>query len=279
MKLIASIVTYNPDLVRLKQNVEAIEPQVGKVVVVDNGSKNLNDIEILVSRYSNIHIIKNMGNLGIATALNEAAGYAKGQGYEWIITLDQDSVAPANLVETYLPYTKDKKIGMLGCKIVDRNFGVINDRDAPTHGCVEVPTIITSASMMNLNAWEKVGGFPDGFFIDSVDFDICLSMREHDYRILRTYDTSLLHEVGHSEIRHVFGKDRQIYHHNPIRYYYMVRNGIYLGKRHHYTLRAIYRELRMAFFTLLYDDHKWAKAKMMAKGFWHAAINRYGEYK
>lgn len=277
--IIASIVTYNPDINRLKQNVEAIDPQVDEIVVVDNGSGNMKDIEGLLAAYNNIHIVKNEKNLGIATALNEASRYAKEQGYKWILTLDQDSVAPDNLASTYLPYTADKTIGMIGCKIIDRNFGEINGQEKHTSGYEEVDECITSASMLNIKAWDKVGGFPDEFFIDSVDFDICLSMREHGYKIIKVNDVALLHEVGHSEIHHIFGKDRQIYHHNPIRYYYMVRNGIFLGKRHHYTLRAVYRELRMAFFTMIYDDKRWAKFKMMVKGFYHAAINRYGEYK
>lgn len=279
MEIIASIVTYNPGLERLKQNAEAIDPQVDEIVVVDNGSKNLKEIEGVLAEYNNIHIIKNEKNLGIATALNEAARYAKEQGYEWILTLDQDSVAPANLVETYLPYTQDKAIGMLGCKIVDRNFGEINGQDKLTCGYEEVEECITSASLLNIKAWAEVGGFPDEFFIDSVDFDICLSMHEHGYKIIKVNDVALLHEVGHSEIRHSFGKDRQIYHHNPIRYYYMVRNGIFLGKRHHFVIKATYRVFRMAFFTLLYDDRRIQKAKMMLKGLYHAIINRYGEYK
>lgn len=279
MKLISSIVTYKPDLQRLKQNVAAIDPQVDEIVVVDNGSKNVADVIGSLSGYNNIHFIKNKDNMGIATALNEAAQYAKEQGYEWIITLDQDSVAPSNLVETYLPYTKDKSIGMLCCKIIDRNFGELDINKRHNHGCEEVPMCITSASMMNIKAWDEVGGFPEDFFIDSVDFDICLSMREHGYKIVRTNDTALLHEVGHSEIRHSFGKDRQIYHHNPIRYYYMVRNGIFLGKRHHFVIKATYRVFRMAFFTLLYDDRRIQKARMMLKGLYHAIINRYGEYK
>ena len=279
MEIIASIVTYNPGLERLKQNAEAIDPQVDEIVVVDNGSKNLKEIEGVLAEYNNTYIIRIEKNLGIATALNEAARYAKKQGYEWILTLDQDSVAPANLVETYLLYTQDKAIGMLGCKIVDRNFGEINGQDKLTCGYEEVEGCITSASLLNIKAWVEVGGFPDEFFIDSVDFDICLSMHEHGYKIIKVNDVALLHEVGHSEIRHSFGKDRQIYHHNPIRYYYMVRNGIFLGKRHHFVIKATYRVFRMAFFTLLYDDRRIQKARMMLKGLYHAIINRYGEYK
>lgn len=136
---------------------------------------------------------------------------------------------------------------------------------------------ITSASMMNLNAWKQVGGFDEKMFIDSVDFDICLSMREHGYRIIKTYDTALLHEVGHSEIRKLFGKEYQIYHHSPLRYYYMIRNGIYLGKRHHFTFKATLRAIRLFILVSLFEENKMEKISKMLLGFYHASINRYGK--
>jgi hypothetical protein len=57
----------------------------------------------------------------------------------------------------------------------------------------------------------------------------------------------------------------------------MARNGIYLGKRHKFLKRAIYRAVRGFFLMLLFDDHKAAKARMMLLGFWHATIGRYGK--
>ena len=41
MKYIAGIVLYNPDLGRLKENIESICKQVDKVILIDNGSDNI----------------------------------------------------------------------------------------------------------------------------------------------------------------------------------------------------------------------------------------------
>ena len=138
---------------------------------------------------------------------------------------------------------------------------------------------ITSASMLNWKAWKDVGGFAEEFFIDAVDFDMCLLLREHGYKIIRTYDTQLLHEVGHSQIRKLFGKEYLVYHHSPLRYYYMVRNGLYLGKRHHFVVHSTIRAFRQIAMALIYEDRKKEKLTMMAKGFWHAIRGRYGKYK
>ena len=278
MKVIASIVTYNPDIQRLLQNIQAILPQVTEIIIVDNASINLMDIHSLIEKiHESIFVLENKTNKGIATALNQAARYSLSKGYEWLITLDQDSVAPSNLISTYSVISNCNNIGIIGCKIVDRNFGVLGKERFKTEGFEEVPTCITSASMMNLTIWEEVGGFNEDMFIDSVDFDICLSMREHGYKIIKTYDTALLHEVGHSEIRKLFGKEYQIYHHSPLRYYYMIRNGIYLGKRHHFTFKATLCAIRLFILVLLYEQNKIEKAKKMLLGFYHASINRYGK--
>lgn len=277
MKIIASIVTYNPNIQRFLQNIEAILPQVNEIIIIDNASINLMDIHLLIEKYESVSIIENRINKGIATALNQAAQYALSKGYGWLITLDQDSVAPGNLVSTYSKFLNCEDIGIVSCKIIDRNFGELNREKSKKEGFEDVRVCITSASMMNLKTWKAVGGFNEEMFIDSVDFDICLSMREHGYRIVKTYDTALLHEVGHSEIRKLFGNEYQIYHHSPLRYYYMIRNGIYLGKRHHFTFKATLRAIRLFILVSLFEENKIEKIKKMLLGFYHASINRYGK--
>ena len=40
----AGIVTFNPDIGRLKENIDAILPQVSELVIVDNGSANVDEV-------------------------------------------------------------------------------------------------------------------------------------------------------------------------------------------------------------------------------------------
>lgn len=275
--IIAGIILFNPDIKRLQENIEAILPQVQEIIFIDNASNNHIDIEKVISHYDKTSIIKNKENVGIATALNQASSFAENKGYQWIVTLDQDSVVSENLIDSYFKFTNNKSIGIICCKIIDRNFGERKEQKIKQTGFEEIPVCITSASMMNLSAWKKCGGFPDDFFIDSVDFDLCLSMRENGYKIIRTNETVLLHEVGHSELRHFLGKEFQIYHHVPIRYYYMIRNCIYLGKRHHFICKSYVQALRLFILSILFEDNKREKISMMLLGFYHAIINKYGK--
>src|SRR5437868_300668 len=92
------VVTYFPDgdfLSRLR----SIQPQVAKVVVVDNGttSEAVNSLQE-AEREMQVSVIRNGHNRGMATALNQGAQWAADRGYQWILTLDQDTEVEADMV-------------------------------------------------------------------------------------------------------------------------------------------------------------------------------------
>lgn len=275
--MFAGIVLYNPDLDRLQQNVFAILPQVKQLLLVDNGSSNYAAILDLFETYPNIKIIHFECNKGVAAAQNVICEFAKRQGHEWAITLDQDSVSPNNLVSEYYKILGMDYLGMICPKIVDRNFGEIYVSENEQN-IVEVDECIASASAIRISAWEKVGGFYEPLFIDKVDFDICQSLRECGYKIMRTNRVQLLHEVGHSRIVHYVGKDWLLLNHSPLRYYYIIRNAFIIGRRHGDMDRLIFRSLRTFYQVLRYEDCKLKKAKMMLIGFYHGIIGKEGKY-
>ena len=265
IKIIAGIVLYNPDISRLKENIEAIISQVDKLVLVDNGCQT-DDYE-QVSRDQRIVVLKHDKNLGIATALNTILRYANEHGYDWALTLDQDSVAPSNLVEVYKSVIPGKeRLGMVCCKIHDRNFTMQREESLPQED-EYIDQCITSASMVNVKAWQDVGGFDDQMFIDSVDFDFCIMLRKRGWKIFKTYKTQLLHEVGHSKVVMIFGKEYLALNHSPFRYYYIVRNTIYEGRKHDFLFRSLLRVARAFWTVIKFEDMKSQKLKRMLKGF------------
>jgi len=261
--IIAGIVTYNPDITRLGENVESILPQVDELVLFDNASCNCSEIAAL---FCNCTILENVGrkNVGIAVALNEICRYSFSKGAEWVLTLDQDSVCPANLIEEYLKHTSDPSIGMLSPVILDRNIGIIDER--PSDGITEVDSCITSASLLNLQAWKEVGGFWDDLFIDMVDFDICWSLKEKGYRIIRVNSVSLLHELGHSTAVSFRSKEVAVFNHPPRRYYYIFRNTIAVGRRHHRRYQCLRWNIKRAYLVLRYESDRIKKSLAIARG-------------
>ena len=98
--ILAGITLFNPDVARLEENISSIYGQVDRVICVDNGSDNIKSIEdCVLKNWKNITIIKNGKNEGIAKALNQMFEFAIEQQYEYVLTLDQDSVCPDNIIE------------------------------------------------------------------------------------------------------------------------------------------------------------------------------------
>lgn len=277
MKVLAGIVLFNPDIERLIQNIAAILPQVNAVVCVDNGSKNLETVKETLPE--TVAYIENGRNLGIAAALNRILTYADDNAYDWFITLDQDSVCEAGLVDDYKKHVNLPSVGMLSCKIVDRNF-VAKSKQEATEQPVEIDECITSASFCKTAAVKAVGGFDEKMFIDSVDFDICLNLRKHGYKIYKTAFIGLLHEVGHGKNVRLLWKHRVVYNHSALRNYYIARNHVYMAKKYPQDismLKTILKEWERDLLILLYESEKKAKLRARKLGVRDGRNMRMGE--
>ncbi|MGY4842893.1 glycosyltransferase [Weissella cibaria] len=84
----AVIVTFNPDLAFLEKNIRAIRPQVTKIILVDNGSKNISNIQLLISELEDISCLSLRENTGIAAAQNKGFAELYKQGFSWAVLLD-----------------------------------------------------------------------------------------------------------------------------------------------------------------------------------------------
>lgn len=256
-KILAGIVLYNPNTQRLKENIEAIMSQVDSIVIIDNGSAE-SSYNNIIETFDNIRCIRNEKNMGIAYALNQICGYAYTHGFDWVLTLDQDSIATPGMVDVYKSIAKDD-IGILGCWIHDRGYQ-IDEHWGIEHETFETDWVITSAAFTNINAWKSCGGFDNGMFIEWVDWDICESMRKVGYKIMKTYKTKLIHELGHDTrlvmVRH---HQMQVMNHKPIRYYYSTRNRIYMARKYKHI--GLWEQLKEIGFKL-YTVEKYEKNKL-----------------
>jgi len=271
MKILAGIVTYNPDTERLRQNIKAIAGQVDEIVIYDNGGLDRSLFG------QSISIIGDASNKGIAAALNGICEYARQGDFEWVLTLDQDSVCPEGLIDAYTEHTMDCSIGMLCPAITDRGYGTLS-YDKGQDETEEVDACITSASMIRLSAWEKVGGFREDFFIDMVDFDICWSLKENGYRIIRLNSKSLLQEIGHSKKVKLFGKEEVVFNHSPLRCYYMTRNTLALGRIHNRSRQCRRWVMKRMLLVNLYEKGSCTKTRMMIRGWRDYRKGISGEY-
>lgn len=223
MKLAAIVVFYNPSEKNI-QNIKKYEKSVDRLYIVDNSEDD-------VSRYQNskkIKYIKLHENKGIAYALNKGAEEAIKEGFEWLLTLDQDSQITSTIIEglkNYLITHETKKIG-----VVSPYQDIDGDEEIKDIEAEEMIEVMTSGNIINLKAYQKIGGFKDWLFIDCVDTDYCMNLNIHGYKVLRLNKIKMKHQLGNLKVHTLFGKKYPCYNHGPIRRYYIVRNNFYINQ-------------------------------------------------
>ena len=83
MKILIGVVLFNPEIKRLKDNLEAVWSQSKKIILVDNSSSNITEIKELLKDFQGIVLVENLKNKGIAFALNQILENAKSNEFNW----------------------------------------------------------------------------------------------------------------------------------------------------------------------------------------------------
>jgi rhamnosyltransferase len=272
----AVVVTYHPDP-DFPGRVAIIAEQVGRVVIVDNGSDSL-AVEMLyrISLQPNIHLILNHDNLGIATALNQGVRCAKHGGYAWALTFDQDTVAEAKMVDTllgvYASFDQKSKLAVLGS-----NYWTENGRKPPfpeeinQYAWTEEIDVITSGSFISIAAFEVIGSFRDIFFIDRVDTEYCLRARSKGFKIILTQMPIMRHSIGASSTHRLLCKRTGTTNHSPLRRYYYARNLFILAREYWraepvWVRSRLYAWAKAIVLLCLFESDRLTKLKSIAAG-------------
>lgn len=270
MRVCCGIVSYNPNIELLRENILAVKDQVSEIIIVDNGSNNAKEIKGLVRRLTlNIKLISNSQNKGIAAGLNQLLREADKMNYSWMLTLDQDSICPPEFVSKLIQFeTLPYNIGILAPVIFDRNVGIIG-HDPGVLPYKDVKTCITSGALTSVSAWKKVGGFDENMFIDSVDFEYCYRLRKSGFRIIQVSSVKLSHSIGEARYcRFLFWKFKNT-EHSAFRDFYIAQNNVYYPKKHRLVVRFIrgnYRNLKNILVVMIYEANKGEKIKSILKG-------------
>lgn len=272
----AGIVTYNPDIQRLKQNMEAIwqNTSIDYLFIIDNHSDNVTDIQQLVGDNPVIALVCLSKNEGIAFALNKICQMAMNKGYTWAVTLDQDSILERKAIDSFRNFTSINGVGIICPRIEDRNMGTQYAKT--TQGYEYIEKCITSGNLVNLNIWKSVGGYNEELFIDGVDFDYCIKLKEAGYQILRNNITCLIQEIGHGRKGYFLGHALSILNHSPIRLYYITRNYLYIGKKHSQMTHWMVEVMKRIFIILKYEENRREKMKYALLGLQDFLRHRMG---
>lgn len=267
IKLAATVTFYNPDS-QAANNICSYIDLVEKVYVVDNSTT---DNKHLLPDNKKIKYIANYKNVGVAKALNIAAEKAIQDGYQWLLTMDQDSFFKSHELQKMLQYLENledvTEIGLISPWHVIKT-GV----KKPNKEIEDVVEVMTSGNIINLKAYQEIGGYKDWLFIDGIDFDYCMNLNIHGYKVRRLNNCELEHELGDIKVKHVLGRDFVCSNHNYIRRYYMSRNNHYIYDMYHQEfpeycnmlLKGLDGQFRNI---LIFEKDKIRKIKNMLRGY------------
>jgi rhamnosyltransferase len=278
----AVFVTYNPDY-NLIENISSVLAQVEEIVIVDNAS-NMDAQKILrdISKDKKVTLILNTRNLGIAYALNQGVNYALSHEYKWLLTFDQDSLAPSDYLEsllsTYDSADNRDDIGIVA-PTYTTSMGIVSfsptlSKNSTRKVYSEIETTMTSGNLIATKVFEKVGLFNEDFFIDFVDHEYCLRLAKSGFRIIESHQAILKHELGSSTKYNFLGLNIVTTNHNAMRRYYKYRNMITVLKKYFFDSLSISFQILRVFISepikvLIFEKDKFSKIQSIIRGIAH----------
>jgi rhamnosyltransferase len=258
-RICAAIVTYNIGEA-LHRCVDAIKSQVGHVLIVDNGSGEPTRRELnRLTASDSVTVILNERNEGLARAFNQAVQWARGGGFQWILTLDHDSEATPGMVDELvrgyeaLERAGIRNVGILAASPFDRNIQHYLYFPPRENGGLPVydGEVISSGSLIWLRVFDIVGLFNEDLFIYFVDVDFCKRLVRSGFGAYICPEAVFLHQEGLKKRHRFLWIDAWYDHYGKVARYYITRNTIYLMKK-----RLLSRSDLRVLIRRLWIDHR-----------------------
>lgn len=283
-RIAGTVVLYRPDS-DVIDNIKSFLNEIDILYVVDNSETINKKIIEQIQGLDKTVYISNGENLGIARALNMAANKAIEGGYDLLLTMDQDSNASLGMIDNMLECARDRDISKIG--IIGPFHLLDMDEKKPVDvDCEIVAHTMTSGNLLNLRVYQTVGPFLDELFIDFVDIEFCLRLRQKGFLVVQANRAILKHNLGNISRVKILHKQLRTSNHSPVRRYYITRNRFFVWRK--------YRDLDVAKQTIIHDKisfrgeirnillmekNKIAKLVMIAKGYLDYKRNIFGKYK
>lgn len=256
MKIAAVIILYKPQdsLEFINKNLLTYSEYFNKIYLIDNSP----EITSSFVHLEKIFYFHNKNKGGIAGAQNIGCSKALEDGFEWCMTLDQDSYFLPETLEKYfklwienispenvsfnIRIKPPRKIRLPLNKLIRYKIlspikrKLLNIKDLPPAGSdvEELPVsypkkVIASGNIINLKVWKEVGKFDEVLFIDEVDNDFCFRLIRKGYRILRFNNLKMIHQIGDYQFQLI---RKKYSYHSSFRLYYIFRNHYVIMKRY-----------------------------------------------
>ena len=287
-------VAFEPSRSRLLEQLRAVRPQVDEIVVVDNGSQPPLE-QMAELREAGVRVLTPTENRGVAAGFNMGIRHAREAGCDRVLLLDDDSVPAPDMVgklaETLDLQAARERVAAVGPRIRDprdpQDYPFIQlgwthnrrlrcgTRNDPAISC---DFLVSSGSLIPIEALARLGEFDEALFIDSVDLEWCFRARAQGFALYGVCGTYLDHRLG-DERKIVLNAGLVV--HPPERIYYMTRNRFLLYRRGYMPLKwkvkDVLRVIAKFAVTMLLIPPRLEYARMTGRAIVDAAANRGGK--
>lgn len=296
--VVAVVVTYNPDPETFGRLLAASSREVTAIVVVDNGSSQVNVEELCEPDVGvPVEYLPRTSNVGIASAQNCGIAKARILQATHVLLLDHDSIPQSGMVRALIEADKDLRskgipVAAVGATPFDRRTGTRSKviRMGKTgvqrlewtgdEKYLEADFLISSGTLISLEALDRCGGMNEAYFIDHVDTEWCFRARSLGLRLFAVRGALLEHSLGDDVVRVWFGRWREVPVHSPVRDYYMFRNTVCMlldtPMSGAWRFTHVYRLCLFAVFFCFGMRPRKERAKLMLKGILDGLARRGG---
>lgn len=280
MKICGVVVLYQPDQ-DVAQNIKSYMDEIDHLLVIDNSCEDNNGL----FDNSNIEYYWLEGNKGLAYALDFGCRLANQKGYEYALTMDQDSHFDKGALVKMKAYVGQYSVIAPNVRSLyfDENVQAIKTAfiQYPEHCNSQRNWVMTSGSLVNLKNYKDIGGFDTDLFIAHIDIDYGLKLCVNKKKIVVIGDAILNQHFGNSKPKKLLWKTVHPSFAAPVRQYYIFRNQVYLKQKYGKRSAKLMGVSLWKFVVkaVLFEDHKWTRIKMMYQGYIDGKKKLMGEYR
>lgn len=226
------VIWYKPDNSSL-ENIKKYSSLFNKIFIVDNSKT---DNSNLIKDFNNIVYIPNLSNLGIAKATNIGCERAFQDGFDWVMTMDQDSSWEITELKKFINLVennKDKSIISFAPVHSNKTKSLVGELKEKSNKKIKSQIIyqskvMASGNIISLKVWKEVNGFNNDLFIDEVDHEFCYKLIEAGYKICEFQDISMYHTLGNVK-KTILPRPCK---HSGVRLFYIFRNMLYIKDKY-----------------------------------------------
>ena len=293
----AVVVLFHPEQDSLARLLRMLTTMLGGVVLVDNTP---GAIEMAPESGGDNGAVwlRNGRNVGLAAAQNRGIEWARGQGFGYILLLDQDSEPHAGMCVALAGASLDMEArgvihAAVGPRYIDPRtghssffvqigpFGFRRIRCSGGTGVIPADFLISSGSLIRVTVFERVGLMDEGLFIDHIDTDWYLRCRRCGLRAYGVCDAVMHHRLGDDQLRLWWGRYMYVPRYTPLRTYYMFRNSLLLYRRPHAPPRWIAADIvrlgKVLFVRMLFGPDRLQHLKMLLRALADGLRGRTGQ--